>query len=342
MSRVTICRAWPPRLVFWASEIIQSLQSKNASVLNPGDYTTRLEDCIVCFRWAKGSVQVVCFRSSKGSTRLTALVHLKTDSKHAFRWQRSFPGIAALSLAMSASAVGLTSAQETQSTQQTQSTAGGLPVTANSGRRLAADAIHIISPNLELGDTVEGPVTLPLKSASQLEWTPNFAPVSETLVNKVKDQVFRNEIWGFELGFKPVRMIGVDMTDPATGESKTKVVWYLLYYVKYKGGDVVPKAEKDEFGNDVYNPTPTAGRVQRHFIPSFTLNSTSLGKRVDCKLIPQAIPLITGKRTRWQTSLRPRGHPARAFEAIDRTGIERSLGRGNMDGHRSPNRLLFG
>lgn len=211
------------------------------------------------------------------------------------RWLRSFKGYSALLLSLSfASAYdGQLLRAQTPTAPAASNVAGGIPVA--SGRRLAADAINIIPPGGELGDTYVGPVDLPLVSnAAELNWTPNTAPSSETLANMVKGQIFRNQIWSMEFGFKPVRMIGVDLPD-GQGQVKTKVVWYLLYYVRYLGGDLASQPQKDEFGNEVYQPSPTAGLTARRFIPGFTLHSTALGKRYESKFIPQAIPLITEK-----------------------------------------------
>ena len=214
----------------------------------------------------------------------------------AVRWLRTLKGYSAFLLSLSlATAFECGPACAQTPAPAAASTAGGLPVTANSGRKLAADAINVIPPGGELGDTYIGPVDLPLVSNSaDLEWTPNFAPPSETLANLVKNQIFRSEIWSMEFGFKPARMIAVDLPD-GQGQTKTKVVWYMLYYVRYNGGDLASQPQKDEFGNDVYQPTPTAGRTERRFIPGFTLNSIALGKRYEAKFIPQAVPLIVEK-----------------------------------------------
>ncbi|MCC6510556.1 MAG: hypothetical protein IT423_15750 [Pirellulaceae bacterium] len=173
--------------------------------------------------------------------------------------------------------------------------AAGLPVAANSGRRLAADAIHIIPPAAEFGETFEGPFDLPLVTPpAELNWTPNLAPASETLAILAKNQIFRHEVWSMEMGFKPVRMIPVELTN-AQGVVETKIVWYLLYYVRYLGGDIDPSPSKDSFGNEIFQPAPGAGRTVRRFLPGFTMNCSALGKRFESRFIPQAIPLITEK-----------------------------------------------
>ncbi len=62
-------------------------------------------------------------------------------------------------------------------------------------------------------------------------------------------------------------MIAVDLPDEQ-GQVKTKVVWYLLYYVRYLGGDLSAQPQKDEFGNEVYQPAPTAGRTPGDLCPA--------------------------------------------------------------------------
>ncbi len=213
----------------------------------------------------------------------------------AVRWLRSFNASLPWLLSLSIACVVDCGSIGAQTPPAASAPNAGLPVTANSGRKLAADAFHVIPPGGELGDTYIGPVDLPLiANEADLAWTPNFAPPSETLANMVKGQIFRSEIWSMELTFKPVRMIGVDLPDEQ-GQMQTKVVWYLLYSVRYKGGDLASQPQKDEFGNAVYQPSPTAGLQARRFIPGFTLHSTSLGKRYESKFIPQAVPLIAAK-----------------------------------------------
>ncbi|MGN6135933.1 MAG: hypothetical protein ACTHOU_15700 [Aureliella sp.] len=180
-----------------------------------------------------------------------------------------------------------------------------VPVSSSApGRRLAADAYYVIPPGAEYGDTFEGPVDLPLMTPeSELEWgppkfpenRPNYAPASETLLAKTKNVIFRRKVWSLEFGFKPVRMIEVEMPD-ADGKMETKLVWYLLYYVRYLGGDLTPSAAKDSFGNEVFGmPTPTDSPKAPTFIPGFVMNCTALGERYQSRFLPHALAPIAEK-----------------------------------------------
>ena len=162
----------------------------------------------------------------------------------------------------------------------------------------------MIPPSAEFGETFEGPVDLPLATPeSELEWAPpkfpqnrpNYAPASDTLLAKTKNVIFRHEVWSMEFGFKPVRMIAVDVPN-ADGQVETKLVWYLLYYVRYRGGDLTPTAAKDAYGNEVFGlPAPTPGKQVRRFIPGFVLHSTALGKRYHSSFIPHVLQVIAEK-----------------------------------------------
>ena len=159
-------------------------------------------------------------------------------------------------------------------------------IDASRGRKLAPDALEIIPPAAEQGETAQGPVTLPLVGKHpELVWKPNYAPVCDTLIAKSTDVIFRRDVYCLEFAFKPVRLIQVN----------DKLVWYLLYRVRYLGGDMRPEPLKDNFGNEIFaNPQAVSAEWVR-FMPTFVL--TSLGSNIEYmdKILPAAKPLIAAK-----------------------------------------------
>jgi hypothetical protein len=157
---------------------------------------------------------------------------------------------------------------------------------ASRGRRLAPDALEVIPPSAEQGETALGPVTLPLVvKHPELSWKPNYAPVSDTLVAKSTDVIFRNDVYCLEFAFKPVRMIQVN----------DKLVWYLLYRVRYLGGDMRPEPLKDSFGNEIFaNPQAVSAEWVR-FMPTFVLRSLGANQEYLDRILPAAKPLIAAK-----------------------------------------------
>src|SRR5690606_19291850 len=106
-------------------------------------------------------------------------------------------------------------------------------------------------PAAEYGETFQGPVDLPFVAQHpELEWTPNYLPTSETLLEMGKQVVFRGRVHALEFAFKPVRTMEIDIQTPSGVDRK--MVWYLLYRVRYLGGELRPKAEDDQFNNQVF------------------------------------------------------------------------------------------
>jgi len=166
------------------------------------------------------------------------------------------------------------------------------------GRKLAADVLEVVAPSMDPGDTSEGPVDLDfIKNHPEIVWGPpkfpqghgNFTPTSETLLAKSKDVVFRHEVWCMELAFKPVRMIEIDTPNG------TKVVWYMVYRLRYVGGDLRPVPEKDKFGNDIPIMPRSESDQWRRVFPTLVLNSKSTKKEYLDTIVPGAKAMIAAK-----------------------------------------------
>ena len=154
------------------------------------------------------------------------------------------------------------------------------------GRKLAADALVVIEPAAEWGETSQGPVDLPLVVKNPgLVWTPNYAPTSDTLVEKSKQVTFRSDIYCLEFAFKPVRMIEVG----------GQTVWYLLYRIRYEGGDLKPVPEPDKYENKVYGKPKAVSAKWVRFMPTFKLDTLRLGKNYLDKVVPGAVAAIAAK-----------------------------------------------
>lgn len=170
-------------------------------------------------------------------------------------------------------------------------------------RKLAPGVMLFIQPDLRPEDTFEGPMALDFVAAHpELAWqAPDFpdnrpleAPKSETLLEKGSNVVLRHSIYGFEIGFKPVRMIEVDIPQP-TGKLQRKLIWYMLYSLRYEGGDLQPKAQVDQFGAATF---PTPERVSynsRRVFPSFVLIEKPTNKEYLDRIVPAAKDAIAAR-----------------------------------------------
>jgi hypothetical protein len=151
-----------------------------------------------------------------------------------------------------------------------------------------------IAPAMEYGETFQGPVDLSLTSQNpDLAWDPNYAPKSETLAAKSQNVIFRGTVHCLEFSFKPVRLIEIDIPQ-VTGVERNKV-WYLLYRVRYLGGELQPLPEPDPYGNQVFAAPQSVSRDWVRFMPTFELEPKGLGQRHLDQIIPAAKRAIAAK-----------------------------------------------
>lgn len=172
--------------------------------------------------------------------------------------------------------------------------ANGQALTSAKGRKLAPDAMVLIKPAAEWGETAQGPVDLPLVVKNPgLAWQPKYDSTSRTLLEKSKQIVFRGDVYCLEFAFKPVRMIEVNL--PTATGMQTKNVWYLLYRVRYLGGDLKPVPEPDAFNNEVYAQPKQVSAEWVRLMPTFRLSSLGLNLEYLDKVIPEAKREIAAK-----------------------------------------------
>jgi len=159
-------------------------------------------------------------------------------------------------------------------------------IRSSEGQKLAPDALEIIESAPEQGDTALGPIDLPLVAKyPDLAWKPNYAPVTDSLLVKSKDVIFRTDVYCLEFAFKPVRMIQVN----------DKLVWYLLYRVRNVGGDLRPEPSKDSYGNEIFSESKAVSTEWVRFFPTFVLNSLSAKREYMDRINPAAKAMIAAK-----------------------------------------------
>lgn len=155
---------------------------------------------------------------------------------------------------------------------------------SSSPRRLAPDAFFRIPPAVQYGETFQGPIDLPvIVNNPDLAWDPHYAPKSDTLAEMARDVVFRGDVYCLDFAFKSVRMFELD----------GQTVWYLLYRVRYLGGELRPTVEPDKYDNQIYATPQTveAGAsttMPGRFLPLFRLQVRNLRTEYLDQIIPGA------------------------------------------------------
>jgi hypothetical protein len=158
-------------------------------------------------------------------------------------------------------------------------------------RKLAPGVMTVIPPDRNVAETFSGPRELVeiVQGMDGIEWQPNFAPQSETLVELAKQVVFRRPVWHLEFAFKPLRMTYVDLPRP-DGKLERKLIWYLVYKVKNTGYHMNPTAEEDQWGHKSYTSQPVNYTVR--FFPQFVLECFGQKKAYLDRFLPAAVQRI--------------------------------------------------
>lgn len=165
-------------------------------------------------------------------------------------------------------------------------------------RKLASGVMTVVSPDQDSEDTALGPFDLDfVANHPELEWTapnfpenkPHFASPSETLLALSRDVIFRHNVWGLEFSFKPARLIEVDVPTES-GKLQRKVIWYIVYKVRYTGEDLSPRIESE------VPLEPEKVRFESvRFIPSFSLLSKERNINLAAQILATAKDAIAAR-----------------------------------------------
>ncbi len=159
-------------------------------------------------------------------------------------------------------------------------------------RHYAPGVLTVIPPDQQYEETYSGPLEIVeiVKGLPETDWDPNYTAKSQTVFEKSKLVTLRRDIWCLEFSFKPLRSLYVDIPQPS-GKLQHKLVWYLVYRVRYLGGDLTPTPAKDHWGRITFSPSGGA-HEGRYFFPRFILESHDFGKSYQDRIIPAAKKLI--------------------------------------------------
>lgn len=162
--------------------------------------------------------------------------------------------------------------------------------------QFAPGVVTVVPPAPKPEETFDGPLTLQslLDAHPEIQFggdshpdgEPHFDPRSRTLVEMAKQVILRREIYSLEFSFKPLRHIYVDVPRP-DGRMQRKLVWYMVYRVRYRGGDLRPAADTVA-GVKLYQRLESIHYDSRYFFPEFVLSDHVTGKRFVDQILPTA------------------------------------------------------
>jgi hypothetical protein len=162
--------------------------------------------------------------------------------------------------------------------------------------RFAPGVVNVIAPAPHAEETFSGPLTLQslIDAHPEIHWgAPDFAdgrpffdPRTRTLVEMARQVTLRREIYCLEFSFKPLRMVYIDLPQP-NGQMARKLIWYMVYRVRYRGGDLRPAP-------DLVGSAPIFKRVEavsyesRRAFPMLVLEDFVRDKKYLDRVLPTA------------------------------------------------------
>ncbi len=162
--------------------------------------------------------------------------------------------------------------------------------------QFAPGVVTVIPPAADPKETFDGPQTLQslLDAYPEIQYggeshptgEPHFDPRSRTLVEMAKQVILRRDIFCFEFSFKPLRQIYIDVPRP-NGRMQRKLVWYLVYRVRYRGGDLHPVADMVA-GVPIYKRIEQRRFSSRRMFPMLVLSNHLSGKQYVDRILPTA------------------------------------------------------
>lgn len=166
--------------------------------------------------------------------------------------------------------------------------------------RFAPGVVRVIPPAPEPDETFAGPQTLQslldahpeiaFGGETHPDGVPHFDPRSRTLVEMAKQVILRREIYALEFAFKPLRHVYIDVPR-ADGRMQRKLIWYMVYRVRYRGGDLRPSADIVA-GVPIYRRVEEIHYDSRRFFPMLVLRNHNTGKAYLDRVLPSAADKI--------------------------------------------------
>ena len=160
--------------------------------------------------------------------------------------------------------------------------------------QFAPGVVTVIPPAPKPEETFQGPMTLQslLDAHPEIQFggnthpngEPHFDPRSRTLVEMAREVILRREVYCLEFSFKPLRHIYIDVPR-ADGRMQRKLVWYMVYRVRYRGGDLRPAADTVA-GAKIYKRLESIHYDSRFFFPMLVLSDHISGKRFVDQILP--------------------------------------------------------
>ena len=140
-------------------------------------------------------------------------------------------------------------------------------------KQLAPGVLKVIPANIDSRDSYSVP--MPVEKLQPEIYTPNYAPVLETLKGQTKNVIFYRDVWQYEFSFTGLRQIELPLAT-ADGREGSGNVWYMVYRLRNTGRNIsynkVKEDERFDRQKDQVQFNREDFQIDSKFIPHFYLN----------------------------------------------------------------------
>ncbi len=149
----------------------------------------------------------------------------------------------------------------------------GLKTAAAQPKPIAPGVLKVIQPRIDARDSYSLP--LPLEGLESEQYSPNYAPVLETLHGQTKHVIFYRDVWQYEFGFLGLRHARLNLRG-ADGNFRDETVWYMVYRIRDTGNNIsyeeVREDQRFEHVKQELKRNRDDYEITTKFIPQFYLN----------------------------------------------------------------------
>jgi hypothetical protein len=166
--------------------------------------------------------------------------------------------------------------------------------------KFAPGTLITIQPENSGEETMVGPMPLGnLSTNPDIRWSapdfpdgkPLFDAPTRTLQEMAKEIRLRWDVYCLEFSFKEMRFLTINIRQP-DGSTKPKVIYYLVYRLRYRGGDLRPAAQVTNNENLIYSKLYSEmegiSYNARRAFPLFSLRTEEYDKEYLDRIIPAA------------------------------------------------------
>jgi len=169
--------------------------------------------------------------------------------------------------------------------------------------RFAPGTVTVIPPAPQPDETFTGPISLRdlIEAHPEIEWSapdfpdgkPFFDARTRTLREMAQQVILRREVYCFEFAFKPLRQMYIDIPQ-SNGSLQRKLIWYMVYRVRYAGGDLRPStaADSTKAVDRLYSRVEKVSYETRRFFPMVVLVDHETKAQYVDRILPAALDRI--------------------------------------------------